>query len=50
MLSGRRDKKLNSNKKTTRIVGVLFMVATATFIIGSGLIDSVLMNGMICYF
>lgn len=33
---------MNSNKKTARIVGVLFLVATVTFMIGSGLIHSVL--------
>lgn len=33
---------MNSNKKTATIVGVLFLVATVTYMIGSGLIDSVL--------
>jgi hypothetical protein len=33
---------MNSNKKTATMVGVLFLVATVTFMIGSGLIDSVL--------
>jgi hypothetical protein len=35
---------MNSNKKTARIVGVLFLIATVTFMIGSGLIESVLNN------
>lgn len=33
---------MNSNKKTARIVGVLFLVATAAFMIGDGVLQSVL--------
>jgi hypothetical protein len=35
---------MKSNKKTARIVGVLFLIATVTFMIGSGLLESVLNN------
>lgn len=33
---------MNSNKKTARIVGVLFLAATAAYILGNGLIESIL--------
>lgn len=33
---------MNANKKTARIVGVLFLIATAAYMIGSGLLESVL--------
>ena len=33
---------MNSNRKTAIIVGVLFLVATAAFMLGSGLIESIL--------
>ncbi|WP_261300463.1 DUF4386 domain-containing protein [Paenibacillus andongensis] len=35
---------MNSNKKTARIAGVLFLAATAAYILGNGLIESVLNN------
>ncbi|TFE22718.1 DUF4386 domain-containing protein [Cohnella luojiensis] len=35
---------MNANKKTARIVGALFLIATAAFMIGSGLLESVLNN------
>ncbi|WP_244937229.1 DUF4386 domain-containing protein [Paenibacillus alginolyticus] len=33
---------MNSNKKTARIAGVLFLAATAAYILGNGLIESIL--------
>ncbi|NOU75565.1 DUF4386 family protein [Paenibacillus sp. LMG 31458] len=33
---------MNSNKKTARIVGILFLAATAAYILGNGLIESIL--------
>jgi len=33
---------MNSNKKTARIVGVLFLTATVTYMLGSGLLESIL--------
>ncbi len=33
---------MNTNKTTARIVGVLFLTATVTYILGSGLIESIL--------
>jgi len=34
--------KMDANKKTARIVGVLILAATATYMLGSGLLDSML--------
>ncbi len=33
---------MNSNKKTARIVGILFLAATAAYILGNGIIESIL--------
>ena len=33
---------MNANKKSARIIGLLFLIATATYMAGSGLIDTIL--------
>lgn len=38
----KKEKKMNSNKKTAIIVGVLFLAATVTYMIGNGLLESVI--------